>query len=87
MPSPTLRRVFRSKSQYHIYNRGAYKNNIFREAGDYWVFRRIIRALLKESNGGVIHKTFSLLPNHYHFRFYQREPRDISKLMHRAGIK
>jgi REP element-mobilizing transposase RayT len=87
MPSPTLKRFFRPKSYYHIYNRGAYQNNIFREAGDYWVFRRIFRGLIKEGCGAVQEKTFSLLPNHYHFHFYQREERDISKLMHRAAVK
>jgi REP element-mobilizing transposase RayT len=87
MPSQYLVRHFRAQSQHHIWNRGAYKNCVFRESEDYWIFRRILRSTMRIMEETVEFKAFVLMPNHYHFQLYQEEDRAISKYMHIVGTK
>ena len=47
MPSKYYNRNFRPQHFYHIFNRGAYKNNIFRDQEDYETFTRILTYYLK----------------------------------------
>lgn len=82
MPSKTLIRNFKKNSQYHIYNRGAFKKDVFIDEEDYKKFCRIFRSLIKQFEGSVVCLTFCLMPNHYHFRLFQKDERDVSKFMH-----
>jgi len=51
MPSKYYNRNFRSQHFYHIFNRGAYKNKIFRDKQDYQVFIEILEYYLKSPTG------------------------------------
>jgi len=47
MPSKYYNRNFKSQHFYHILNRGAYKNKIFRDKADYQTFTQILQYYLK----------------------------------------
>jgi putative transposase len=47
MPSKYLKRDFKANHFYHIFNRGAYKNNIFLDNQDYNTFTSILSYYLK----------------------------------------
>jgi hypothetical protein len=79
-------RPYIPNSYYHIYNRGAHHNCVFREESDYFQFRRVARRFIFRSKQQIFMRCFSLLPNHYHFLFYQREPWIISKVLKSIGI-
>jgi putative transposase len=87
MPSKFTRKRDIANATYHVYNRGAFGNDIFFEQSDYLAFRKIVRNTLKIYNGEVILSTFALLPNHYHFLITQKTARLMSRFMQSIGIK
>ncbi len=59
---------------YHIYNRGAGRQAIFREKKNYIYLLRLLKKVVAQSNVTVI--AYCLLPNHYHW--FLRQDGDIS---------
>lgn len=56
-------------SYYHIYNRGAGRQPIFREGRNYVYLLRLLKTVSRECNVTVI--AYALLPNHYHWLLHQ----------------
>jgi REP element-mobilizing transposase RayT len=54
---------------YHIYNRGAGRQSIFREERNYIYLLRLLKKVTAESDVTVI--AYCLLPNHYHWLLRQ----------------
>jgi putative transposase len=54
---------------YHVYNRGAGRQPIFREARNYIYVLRLLKMVAGECDVSVI--AYSLLPNHYHWLLRQ----------------
>jgi REP element-mobilizing transposase RayT len=50
---------------YHIYNRGAHREPIFREEGNYLFVLRKVKRYVKEFDLTII--AYCLMPNHYHW--------------------
>jgi len=86
MPRLHTLRNYQPKMSYHVFNRGANHQNIFLDKKDYWVFRKYARELMEKSSDLKI-KTFSLLPNHLHFRLYQETIDAITKFMKSLCIR
>ncbi len=79
---------------YHIYNRGADKQEVFVQREDYqrmfMLFERYFGPKQQQSANGFIYPTFKdsikllsfcLMPNHFHLLLSTNEPDQISKLM------
>jgi putative transposase len=80
-------RPYQPNSYYHIYNRGAHHNPVFREGKDFWVFRRIVRQTLEKYLDDIHLRCFSMSPNHYHLEPFQKHAWSISKMMQKIGIR
>ena len=63
------RRPFVQGSYYHIYNRGAGRQAIFREERNYLYLLRLLKKVTIEDHLKVI--AYCLLPNHYHWLLRQ----------------
>ncbi len=63
---------------YHIYNRGAHRESIFREAENYLYVLRLMKQYLRELNLSII--AYCLMPNHYHFLVRQNGDQSAGKL-------
>ena len=61
---PKKRRVWYPGAKYHITSRGNRRNDIFKEAADYYHFLKILEDL-KEEHGFTIH-SICLMTNHFH---------------------
>jgi putative transposase len=57
--------IFKKGRYYHIYNRGANKNRIFFERGNYIYLLTKLKEYSKNCDFSVI--VYCLMPNHYHF--------------------
>lgn len=86
MPRLYTVKNYQPQMSYHVFNRGANQQNIFIDKNDYWVFRRYARSL-EENSSELFIKTFSLLPNHLHFRLYQETETAITHFMKSLCIK
>jgi len=56
-------------SYYHIYNRGAHKQNIFKEHSNYLFVIQNLKIYSKELDLSII--AYCLMPNHYHLLVHQ----------------
>jgi putative transposase len=94
MPSRNLVKIYISDSYYHIYNRGANKQDIFLEPQDYAVFLNLLKRYLRrqpeKDNKGREYESFydilellafCLMPNHFHLFVYQHRPDAITQLL------
>ena len=94
MPSRNVLKVDIPDSYYHIYARGASRQEIFREAADYYVFLELFRRYLspeeiKDSAGIPYTKLhddiellcYCLMPNHFHLLAYQINEHAMQRLM------
>jgi putative transposase len=99
MAYKNTRRQDYEKSFYHVYNRGIAKMDIFLDEEDHRVFERLLaRSLSKEKTVDKYSREYSnyyglaqlhvycLMPNHFHFLFYQEEPGAIEKVMHGVNV-
>jgi len=80
MPLLNTRKIYKPKSYYHVYNRGARRTNIFSQPKDYWRFRSIARSALRRFSGIKI-LSFALMHNHYHLLIYQENIDDMTRFM------
>jgi putative transposase len=94
MPSRNTRKLDVAGAYYHVYARGASKQDIFCEPSDYLYFLYLLERYLSDkqafSKEGVPYKHFyghlellsyCLMPNHYHLQFYQVEEGAMSSMM------
>jgi REP element-mobilizing transposase RayT len=65
----TRRPIFAAGNYYHLYNRGAHRECIFRSDENYLFVLRRIKKVLRDCPLTLI--AYSLLPNHYHFLIRQ----------------
>lgn len=85
MPAKNAVKDYQPQSWYHVYNRGAYKNTVFRENQDFWVFRKIVRSWLRKNPDRIQITPFSLMENHFHFELYQENKNDMTSFMRSIG--
>lgn len=91
MPAKNSVKVYLENGYYHIYNRGAGKNEIFLEAEDYKVFLHYLEKYLDPSSEHSLAKevkllAFCLMPNHFHLFVLQLSRNGITKLMRAVSI-
>ena len=84
--TPAIRPYYPT-STYHIFNRGAHRNVVFKENKDFWIFKRIIREVLHDYQKDIHLRCYCILPNHYHMLLYQKKEWQISKIMKSIGIR
>jgi REP element-mobilizing transposase RayT len=65
---------FHQSGYYHIYNRGAGRQSIFRQEKNYLYLLRLLKKVITECQVTVI--AYCLLPNHYHW--FLRQDGEIS---------
>jgi putative transposase len=86
MPRQTHIRNYKANTVYHIYNRGNYKNLIFYNRMDYYVFRKQLLKHILEYNLYILGYCF--MPNHFHLVVKTGEsPEDLSRFMHKFMLK
>lgn len=93
MPSPNTVKAYDAPAYYHVYNRGAGRQNIFIDPYDRRKFLSILkRHLSKRSRRGsytlydVELVAYCLMSNHFHLLIYiPEEPREITGLMRSVG--
>ena len=94
MPSRNVQKPDIENSYYHVYARGASKQQIFLEPADYRYFIAIFSRYLSPKpvqdklgmtyphlQGKVELLTYCLMANHFHLLLYQAEQGAMSKLM------
>jgi putative transposase len=79
MPAKNRQKIYLPNATYHIYNRGAFKMEIYKEKADYEYFYSLLWQ--EQRSKDVVINVESVLPNHFHLQFFQRYPRDIQKFM------
>lgn len=94
MPSRNVLKLDIAESYYHVYARGASRQQIFRDTTDYAYFLSLFERYLSyearhdQSGRPYAHLTgtlellaYCLMPNHFHLQFYQHDEGAISTLM------
>jgi REP element-mobilizing transposase RayT len=76
---PNRGSVFAQGLYYHIYNRGAGKQAIFFNDGNYVYLLGLIKRYLKKYGATII--AYCLMPNHYHFLLRQDSEVPLSKFI------
>ncbi len=79
MPRRKLR--FEQGRYYHVYNRGAGRQGIFRKERDYFNLLELMKEISAICNISII--AYCLLPNHYHWLVRQNGPIGVNKLVAR----
>lgn len=94
MPSRNVLKIDIADSYYHVYARGASRQEIFLESADYYMFLSLFRRYLsaedvKDSAGISYAKlyddiqllSYCLMPNHFHLLLYQVNEGAMQRLM------
>ncbi len=71
--------LFLPNNYYHIYNRGAHQNNIFRTDADYKFLLKYVKKEIERCAITVV--AYCLMDNHYHFLLRQNGDPEISQFM------
>jgi putative transposase len=71
--------VFAQGQYYHIFNRGAGKEQIFFNEGNYEYFLLLVKRYYQKYGATII--AYCLMPNHYHFLLRQETDEPLSKFM------
>lgn len=71
--------IFLPGNYYHVYNRGAHRDNIFRNDADYVFLLKYFKRDLEKCAITAI--AYCLMDNHYHFLLRQDGETEISKFM------
>lgn len=71
--------VFLPGHYYHVYNRGANRQSIFREEANYFLLLRRMKRYLAQFQITLL--VYCLLPNHYHFLLRQETEKPVNLLM------
>src|SRR5947207_5725161 len=66
---------------YHVLNRGAGKMRLFRDASDFLAFLKCVQDALKQDPIDIC--AYCLMPNHWHFVFWPKQDRLLSRFMQR----
>lgn len=95
MPSPNVLKVDFPDSYYHVYARGASKEDIFRDEDDFLYFQKLFRRylsdeLIKSSSREPYEKLYNKVElicfvqmnNHFHLLLYQKVEGAMRRLMH-----
>ena len=64
---------------YHVYNRGANRQDIFRGRGDYGLCLHLFRKYLSQYRVSIM--AYCLMPNHYHLLLRQNDGGSISRFL------
>ena len=79
---PRRKVTFTAGSYYHVYNRGAARLPIFREAENYRFLLQLLVDAAQRCSVTIV--AYCLLPNHYHWLLRQDGETPISKVPHRV---
>ena len=71
--------VFAKDHCFHVFNRGAGKDLLFFNAGNYEYLLRLVKRYHKKNNVTLI--AYCLMPNHYHFLLRQDSNEPLSKFI------
>jgi len=82
MPARFLKKIYLPNSYYHVYNRGAFKIEIFREDQDFIYFLACLREVGMRINISIT--VYTVMPNHFHLQVHQRASSDMVLLMQSA---
>lgn len=99
MPGRNIYKDYSPETYYHIYNRGAGEQNIFRDETDYTKFLSLLKRYLgsepgKKQNGVALPSyqgrvellAFCLMPSHFHLLIYQIDQEAMKLLMKSIGV-
>ena len=78
MPKRPRRPQFLPGCYYHLFNRGAHRQSIFRQEADYFSVLQRMKAAARLYQIAVI--AYCLMPNHYHFLVRQDGPQRAGRL-------
>jgi putative transposase len=95
MPKRNILKTYGENEYYHVYNRGANRQDIFVEPDDFYYFLSLFKRHLSYENdsqdtrGRVFLKyfdelelvAFCLMPNHFHLLFYLKDTNGLVHLM------
>lgn len=76
---PRIARAFVEDAAVHVLNRGNNRKVIFRKPEDYEAFLRLMREADKKTPIRML--AYALMPNHFHFIIWPREPGEVSAYM------
>ena len=71
--------IFTAGQYYHIYNRGAGKQPLFFNSGNYEYLLRLVKGYSRKYGATFI--AYCLKPNHYHFLLRQETDEPLSKFI------
>ena len=71
--------IFLPNNYYHVYNRGANKENIFFSADNYSYCQKLIEKNVEKMDVTLV--AYCLMPNHYHFLIRQDGQIPVSKFV------
>lgn len=86
MPKINIVKNYQPKSFYHVYNRGINKQETFFDEQDYYYFRFCAQKKLQKDSGLKMH-AYALIPNHFHYVFYQENATNITRFMRSTIIQ
>lgn len=99
MPGRNIYKDYVAESYYHIYNRGAGAQEVFKDQQDFQVFLSLLKRYLgtdKDKStagniypsykGGVELLAFCLMPTHFHLFIYQHSEDGMKLLLKSLGV-
>jgi len=94
MPGKNIVKLYSADSYYHVYTRGANKQDVFKDEDDYVVFISLFKRYLSSSaqistarvpypnyHSNIDILVYCLMPNHIHLLLHQKEMDDLARFM------